>query len=205
MKTELQIIEDSRFEIETGQISLFDSLNYIMAGDATFTFLSVKTTKRFTFKCEQSKKYDETLKKVVKQDRWFVSVLTGRNNDSDYSYIGTIDSKSNNKWILRFTAKSKVTKEAPSAIAFNFILDALQNSVSSIDKLRDKLKIFHDGNCSKCGRHLTDPISTAIGQGPICASYEHKSYKQGCKKRGIIIDKENNKLIYPENYTSYRN
>lgn len=198
MKTELQIIEDSRFEIEPGQISLFDSLNYIMGGDATFTFLSIKTDKRFTFKCEQSKKYDETLQKVVKQDRWFVSVLTGYNNDSDYSYLGTIDSKSNNKWILRFTPKSKVTKEAPSAIAFNFILDALQNSVTSIDKLRDKLKIFHDGSCSKCGKHLTDPVSVAIGRGPICATIEHKQFKQGCKKRGILIDKENNKLIYPE-------
>jgi hypothetical protein len=199
-KTDDQIIEDSRFEIESGQVSLFDALAYILGGDACFTTLSIKTGKRFTFKCEQSKKWDNTLNKEVPQDRWFISVLSGPDNNSNYSYIGTIDTKENNKWILRLTAKSKVSTEAESFKAITTILDYLQNSVKFIDGLRDKLKVFHDGNCSKCGRHLTDPVSISTSFGPICAPLSHKSFKQGCKKRGIIIDKKNNKLIYPEGY-----
>ena len=194
-KTDEEIIEDSRFEIESGQISLFDSLNYILGGESTFTILSVKTGKRFTFKCSQSKKWNDTLKKEVPQERWFISVLTGSDNNSDYSYIGTIDSKENGKWVLRLTQKSKISKEAPSYIAFTTILDYLQNSVKFINSLRDKLKIYHDGNCSKCGRHLSDPVSVSVGQGPICNKSAHAQFKAGCKKRGIIIDKKNNKLI----------
>lgn len=198
-KTDEQIIEDSRFEIETGQVSLFDALNYILGGEATFTTLSVKTGKRFTFKCSQLKHYDKTLKKDMPQEMWFVSVLTGPDNNSNYSYIGTIDTKENNKWIIRLTKNSKVSKEAPSFVAFQTILDYLQNNVKFINGLLDKLKIYHDGSCSKCGKTLTTPISVSTAFGPVCNPAAHRSYREGCKKRGIIISKD--KLIYPEGYS----
>ena len=166
-KTDEQIIEDSRFQIETGQVSLFDSLAYILGGEATFTTLSVKTGKRFTFKCVQSKEWDPTLKKDMPKERWFISVLSGPDNNSDYSYIGTIDSKENNKWILRLTKKSKVSSESDSFKAITTILDYLQNNVKFIDSLREKLKIYHDGSCSKCGKTLTTPVSVATSFRPI--------------------------------------
>jgi hypothetical protein len=197
-KTDEQIIEDSRFQIEIGQISLFDALNYILGGNATFTTVSINTGNRFTFRCSQLKRFDATLKKEVAEEMWFVSVLTGPDNDSNYSYMGTISTKENNKWIMRLTKNSKIGKEAPSYAAFTTVLNYLQNSVSFIDGLRDKLKIYHDGTCSKCGKTLTTPISVVTAFGPICNPAAHKSYKNGCKKRGIIISKD--KLIYPEDY-----
>jgi hypothetical protein len=34
----------------------------------------------------------------------------------------------------------------------------------------------------------------------VCAPEAHRQFKEGCKKRGIKINKEANKLIYPEGY-----
>lgn len=32
------------------------------------------------------------------------------------------------------------------------------------------IEVYHTGNCSYCGRELTDPVSVHIGIGPICRS-----------------------------------
>jgi len=198
--TEAEIISNSRFEIDYGQISLFDGLAYILGGEAIFSFVSIATGKKFTYKCVQSTKWDDKLNKKVPQQRWFVSVLTGPDNNSDYTYAGTIDNKVKDKWIIRITEKSGITAEADSFKGFSAVLDVLQSSVSRIDAYREKLLIYHDGNCSKCGRHLSDPVSVSVGQGPICNPSAHAQFKAGCKKRGIKIDKETNKLIYPTGY-----
>jgi len=191
-----QLINDSRFEIETGEISLFDSLKYILGGDATFTLLSVISGTRFTYRCSQSVEYVDN--KPVKKDMFFLNVLTGPNNQTDFKYACVIDKTNNpNFYTLRFTKKSNMTAEAPSMVAINAVLNILQSSVQHINSFRKKLKIYHDGTCSNCGRKLTDPISVAVGRGPICAAAEHKAYALGCKKRGIIIDKKGKKLIYP--------
>ena len=203
--TDAEIISNSRFEIDYGQISLFDGLAYILGGEAIFSFVSVATGKKFTYKCEQAEKWDIKLNKKVKQERWFVSVLTGPDNNTNYTYAGTIDEKDNlGKWIIRTTKKSGMSSEADSFKAFVTVLDILQSSVQRINAYREKLLIYHDGTCSKCGRRLTDITSVAISAGPICSPDAHKQFKAGCKKRGIKIDKETNKLIYPPGYVGKR-
>lgn len=203
--TDEEIISNSRFEIDYGQVSLFDAMAFILNGESTFTIVSVKTGKRFTYRCKQSFRYNHEQKKELPEERWFVSVLTGPDNTSDYSYAGTIDRKDyTGKWVLRTTPKSRITEGADSFKSFQFVFELLQSSVTRIDSFRDKLLIYHDGKCSKCGRALTDPVSVAIAMGPICNSMAHKQFKDGCKKRGIKIDKANNKLIYPDNYKGKR-
>jgi hypothetical protein len=32
------------------------------------------------------------------------------------------------------------------------------------------IEVYHTGNCSYCGRELTDPVSLEVGIGPICRS-----------------------------------
>jgi hypothetical protein len=196
-----QIVEDSRFSLEKSQVSLFDSLAYILGGDATFTAVSISTENRFTFKCTRAKKWSDITKKEEWQDRWFVKVLTGPDNCSNYTYMGTIDNKASgsNKWYIRQTQKSGVTVDALSWKSFVYILDKLQNGFQFInERLSKEIKIYHDGTCSMCGRKLTDPVSLRVSLGPICAPEAHKSFKAGCKKRGIVIDKKNNTFIYPE-------
>lgn len=192
--TESDIINNSRFELTSGEISLYDSLEYILAGKATFTLLSVNTGKRFTYQCNQVTDYIDN--KPVKQDKFFLSLLNGPDNTSDYMYAGMVEKlNGNNFYTLRFTAKSKVTSDAISMKAFILVLDILQSGFQRIENNRSQLKIYHDGNCAKCGRKLTDPISVAVGRGPVCAKMQHKQYALDCKKRNIVIDKKNNVLI----------
>lgn len=199
--TDAEIISNSRFEIDYGQISLFDGLAYILGGEAIFSLVSIATGKKFTYKCVQATRWDNKLNKKVPYDRWFLSVLTGPDNNNDYTYAGTIDEKNNiDRWIMRTTAKSGMTSEADSFQAFVAVLDILQSSVERINMYRQKLLIYHDGNCSICGKHLTSIVSVATSLGPVCAPEAHAQFKAGCKKRGIKIDKETNKLIYPAGY-----
>ena len=196
-----QIVEDSRFDLEKGQVSLFDALAYILGGEATFTALSIATGKRFTFKCDRAKEWNQSTKKEEWQDRWYVKVLTGPDNTYNYTYMGTIDTRQSgsNKWYIRQTKKSGIGEEATSWKSFDYIIDKLQNGFDYInDTLSTKIKIYHDGTCSICSKKLTDIVSVSTGFGPICNPGAHKAYKAGCKKRGIIIDKKAGKLIYPE-------
>lgn len=196
-----QIVDDSRFGLEKSQVSLFDALAYILGGEATFTAVSIVTGRRFTFKCDRSKKWNNATNKEEWQDRWFVKVLTGPDNNSNYTYMGTIDTRdvSSNKWYIRQTQKSGVGTDAMSWLTIVYILDKLQNGFQFInDRLSKEIKIYHDGTCSICSKKLTDVISVITGFGPVCNPGAHKAYKAGCKKRGIIIDKKAGKLIYPE-------
>ena len=63
--TDAEIISNSRFEIDYGQISLFDGLAYILGGEAIFSLVSVVTGKKFTYKCAQATKCDNKLNKKV--------------------------------------------------------------------------------------------------------------------------------------------
>jgi hypothetical protein len=198
--TDAEIISNSRFETDYGQISLFDGLAYILGGEAIFSLVSVATGKKFTYQCVQATRWDNKLNKKVLTERWFLSVLTGPDNNSNYTYAGTIDNKVNEKWVIRTTEKSGMTAEADSFKAFVAVLNILQSSVEIINAYREKLLIYHDGNCSICGKHLTTIVSVSCSMGPVCAPEAHAQFKAGCKKRGIKIDKETNKLIYPAGY-----
>jgi hypothetical protein len=188
------IIEDSRFSIESGQISLFDSLKYILGGEAIFTIFPIKQGIKYVFKCNRL--ITKEGNKEIKHNRWFLNLLTGPDNTKDFTYVGTIDyveSKIPNVLTLRITAKSGMTADAPSYKLFDNLLYNLQCVPEHIATLTDRIKVYHDGSCSMCGRPLTDIVSVAVGRGPVCAPDEHKSYKAGCKRRGIILPKSTSK------------
>lgn len=143
-------------------ISASDALKYITAGNATFTVVSVATQARFTFRVQQAEpKEDERL---TEQQRaalpFFVTVLTDSDNNGRYTYMGTIFQRR----AFKFTAKSKIGKEAPSAKAFMWIWYKLNTG-----ELPATVEVWHEGACGKCGRKLTVPSSIASGLGPICA------------------------------------
>lgn len=126
---------------------------FILAGKAFFTLQNKETGNRFTYKV--SKLDDET------KDMWFVSVLTGSDNDNSYTYAGII---ANNRFKL--TKKSKLTLEAVSVKGFNW----LWNTVVGNNELPEKVEFLHAGKCGRCGRTLTTPESIESGFGPICSS-----------------------------------
>lgn len=123
---------------------------FLLAGRAVFTVVNESTGRRFTFKVKANDGDGPS---------HFVSVLTGSDNTSDYSYLGCL-------WDgQRFShgSRSSIGRDALSARAFAWLFPrALQGDLPA------PVRLFHEGRCGRCGRALTDPDSISSGFGPIC-------------------------------------
>ena len=136
-----------------------DIKNFLFAGNATLTLESAKSGKHFTFKVKQAKKDDI-------ESPFFVSVLSGADNSSSFSYVGIIGS---DRKTFKLTQKSKVSADAISYKAFNFFFSQLIEG-----KLNPDLNVFHSGKCGRCGKKLTTPDSIERGLGKTCAGLGSK-------------------------------
>jgi hypothetical protein len=122
---------------------------FIKAGKAIFTLVNEESGNRFTYK----------VKRCDNKKIWFVSVLNGPDNYSNYMYLGTIFDKDFNS-----TSKSKISKDSLSYKAFDWL-----NKMLNFDKeLPENVKVLHEGRCGRCGRRLTVPESIESGFGPEC-------------------------------------
>jgi len=130
---------------------------YMMAGNATFTLRSQATGTRFTYKVRKSKP------QPGRDQVWFVSLLTGEDNENSFTYMGLI---STDGCHFRHTNASTISTSAPSFKAFSWFF----NTLKAKRTLHPSLEIWHDGRCGRCGRKLTVPESVAAGIGPECAS-----------------------------------
>lgn len=127
-----------------------DALVFATAGNSIFTIVSKKTQVRFTYRMKQS---DDG--KV-----FFVSVLTGSDNENDYTYLGTI--RNAEKAPFKHGAKSKITTDATSAKAFAWVWPHIAAGEM------DDIEFWHEGRCGRCARLLTVPESLTAGLGPDC-------------------------------------
>jgi hypothetical protein len=131
----------------------------MFAGKSTVTFLS-RNGNRFTYKVTKLK--DERKTDPNSDDLFFVSVMTGSDNERSYSYTGTVFAKKTGEKNFKLTRKSKVTKDAMSLRAFVYVMHHLyRNTLEGV-------QIFHEGKCGRCGRKLTVPASILNGIGPEC-------------------------------------
>lgn len=127
---------------------------FILGGNATLTLVSTKTGTRFTYKVRAN---DEG-------DMFFVSLLNGPDNTSDFRYLGRIAGET--FWMGRKTPRAgDVGKDAPSMKAFAWTWAHLVGEVLP----NEQLEIWHEGRCARCNRLLTVPASIASGFGPECA------------------------------------
>ena len=129
------------------------ALNFILAGKSIFTIRSLKTGARYTYKVSQ--KQTEGRPPV-----WFVKLLAGPDNTSDYVYIGMV----NNEKQFRLTSKSTMKEDSLPVKAFDWFVSLLARSVTP-----QNVELWHVGRCGRCGRLLTVPESVALGLGPECA------------------------------------
>jgi Family of unknown function (DUF6011) len=139
--------------MENHRIDSVDAIyTFILAGAAIFTIRNSNTGGRFTYKVRA---------KEIREGKtlWFVSVLTGADNDSDYSFLGTIFDDG----IYRHGKKSRISREATSSKAFNWLMGRLDNHTDL-----GPVEFWHEGRCGRCGRTLTTPESIEIGLGPVC-------------------------------------
>lgn len=118
---------------------------YCLAGRATVTVRSITTGTRFTYKIKKAEG-DKPL--------WFVSLLTGPENQDDYQYMGVIDPRG-----FRITGKSRFKVTAPSMLAISWLSRNWEDP---------RAEVWHEGRCGRCGRTLTVPESIASGIGPVC-------------------------------------
>jgi hypothetical protein len=134
-----------------GQLDPQYRRDYILGGNATVTLVSKRSGDRFTYKIKRAKPRPGS-----GEPPFFVSLLTGPNNTEDYEFLGTIfaDGK------YRHGGKSKIAPTAPSAQAWAWTWGNLTS---------DRVEVWHEGACSRCGRALTDPESIQRGLGPTCA------------------------------------
>lgn len=156
---------------------------FIFAGNATFTLVSLKTGVRFTYKLQAKK---EDLAQLAEQEdlrqhaaehgtvlefrptfsasdvTYFLNLLRGADNTTDYAYMGVVRKPGRFFWTA---ASGKVSRQAPSYKALLWMLDAL---TCQRDVLGSSLEVWHEGRCAKCGRKLTVPESIASGFGPEC-------------------------------------
>lgn len=140
-----------------------DVRKFALAGKAVLTIESAVTNTHFTFKITQAENSRNG-------DLWFVGLLTGQDNEKDYSYLGVLDGDGPQ---FRLTAKSRADITAPSVVAFGW---AWNNIVA--DRMPDNLVVRHEGKCGRCMRTLTTPESIDTGFGPECSEIlgiEHKS------------------------------
>lgn len=93
----------------------------------------------------------------------FLSVLTGPNNESDYSFVGTLMRHNDGQVRIKPSRKSKVRLDALSVRAFMWTFDRMQRG----DDLKG-VRVMHAGRCCVCGTLLTTPESIEMGIGPVC-------------------------------------
>ncbi len=120
---------------------------YALAGHAVITIRSMKTGERFTYKI--------TVPELKGKPVWFVKLLIGPENESDYRYIGMLTAPE----AFRLTAKSFAGPDAPSVVAFSWLSRNWESPL---------VEVWHEGSCGRCGRRLTVPESIESGIGPTC-------------------------------------
>lgn len=125
---------------------------FLLAGEAIFTLVSVKTGVRRTYQV-----------RAASEGAWFVGLLSGPDNTSDYAYLGMLY-QDPDRLRFRWTAKSKAAPTSASFLGFSWLI----TMVNQAPELNASAEFHHAGTCGRCGRLLTDPESIEAGLGPVC-------------------------------------
>ena len=141
-------------------------LSFMLAGNATLTLQSQRTGKHYTYKVKLAKNRQEGAANAPL--RWFVNLLSGPDNTTDYTYIGLMEQRQEqeNRLSFRLTRASQLGPKAGPVAGFSWFT---RKVVAEDEKaLTEKVHVFHEGRCGKCNRKLTDPTSISLGIGPVC-------------------------------------
>src|ERR1035437_3231633 len=133
------------------------ALTFMTAGKATVTFRSAESGVRFTYKIRLAPKRNPN-----DADTWFVQLLNGPDNTGNFCYIGILR-RDNGVYHYVWTSKARVNQSCASVKAFQYALDCFAKS-----SIPEKLEVYHEGRCGRCGRKLTVPESVTSGFGPEC-------------------------------------
>jgi len=132
---------------------------FITAGKAIFTVHN-RSGKHYTYKV--------SFKKGSKgfSDCYFVSLLTGSNNELDYTYLGMLNPDTG---MVKLTRASKLTNTAKSVQVIRWALRMIWKE----QETPEGYGVHGEGRCGRCGRPLTaepgvNPEGERFGFGPSC-------------------------------------
>lgn len=147
---------------------------FVLAGKAIFTAHNELTDRRYTFKVNakdplESKVRELMVEKGITKEAaeaeigptFFVNLLTGPENTSDYTYMGMLDAATGS---VRLTKSSKFREDSQPVVAARWTLRQIWTQAT----LQPHVTIQHAGRCCRCGRLLTTPDSIEQGIGPEC-------------------------------------
>lgn len=141
---------------EVRQIPNNKAEQFILAGKSITTIKNINTGNRFTYKVVKARKQRGPT------TVWFCRVLTGPDNCSHYTFIGTIQHKGS-QLFYQHSPKSRIDDEAMSVQALKAIV-----SLFNQNRMFDCIEFWHQGYCGRCGKLLTVPESIEQGFGPFC-------------------------------------
>lgn len=153
---------------------------FALGGDAILTLENVTNGKRFTYRLTAG---DPREGQDPARAPIFVKILTGSNNEEDYTLVGMIfrDDRGQPTFSYRHfdgtwgakRFKSPIGEDAPSAKGARWLLDRIHEHRSApilFGDLDERFAVYHEGRCCRCGRTLTVPESVESGVGPDCAA-----------------------------------
>jgi hypothetical protein len=146
---------------------------FILAGKAIFTIANGKPA---PLAADYTYRVSHKAGRDGRGDIYFVGLLTGSDNESDYTYVGVLDT---DRGAIRLTAKSVYTADSKPVVAFNW-------AVGRIFAGRDipaPATALHAGRCGKCARLLTVPESIELGLGPECSTLGYTKPRNERKPR----------------------
>lgn len=143
--------------------------DFIFAGSAIFTvqpsdkYTAANGSKpHYTFKVTRK----EGTYQGKPQTTYFAALLTGPDNDSDYSYMGILKANGN----LLLTKASRYGSDThPVKILERVVLALVEGRGEQIKAAG--WKVHHEGKCGRCARTLTTPESVERGIGPECVKH----------------------------------
>ena len=95
----------------------------------------------------------------------FVSLMTGPDNESSFTYMGIFTPETNE---VRLTKNSKYTEDTLPVKVIRWAIKAV-----STKNIPEGYSIQHAGRCCRCGRTLTTPESINRGWGSECDKHIH--------------------------------
>lgn len=132
------------------------SMDFFLGGKAIFTVQNTQSGEHRTYKIRKSRPNP-----AYPNPAWFISQMTGTDNESHYSNVGKINTTTGAITLTRISQFAEGSSQL--AVARWICRKIFLNKT-----IGDNTEVRHAGKCGRCGRTLTTPESLDRGIGPEC-------------------------------------
>lgn len=158
---------------------------FLFAGDAIFTLVNPATAVRYTYRVEQKAYTFVRNGRDVKGTCYWVNLLTGPQNLTDYTFLGSLKDETVRTFALN--PKSRVKDEQLASVqAISWLLNRIAAfEAGQVGQVMKGLEFWHVGRCGRCKAALTVPTSIENGFGPECVKYQAAGKPKNLKVRQL--------------------